>query len=216
MRQKPDTRTLMKLKARIRNSFPNRVRMLIQEYVQWSKRRFSAPSPHFIKQACLARNGVPGASWVETGTYLGQTTQVLSTLAPHVYSIEPESTLFANASKYFSDTPNVEILLGTSEDILPALLPKLNGDINFWLDGHYSAGPTFKGSQDTPILNELQCIEDNLDHFGKICVLIDDIRLFALPDRNYSGYPSIDVLVDWSTKLHLDWHIEHDIFVARN
>ena len=46
--------------------------------------------------------------------------------------------------------------------VLPKLLPNLSGDINFWLDGHYSSGLTFKGDQECPIKDELDQIGNNL------------------------------------------------------
>src|SRR5262245_1784347 len=105
----------------IRNSYPYRILSLLRGYIDWGKRQFAAPSPHFIKQACLVRNSFPNATWVETGTYLGQTTHVLSKYALKVYSIEPEPTLFAKAKKYFSSYNNVEIINGTSEEVFPSL-----------------------------------------------------------------------------------------------
>jgi hypothetical protein len=162
----------------IRNSPPYRLLNLLRDYVRWSGRGFAAPSPHLIKQACLVRNGIPGGTWIETGTFLGETTEFLAKRAQHVYSIEPEPGLFKRAHRHFGNRRNVEIMNGTSEEIFPGLLPKINGDVNFWLDGHYSAGITFQGPQDTPIIDELKCIAANLGHFGKVCVLVDDIRCF--------------------------------------
>jgi hypothetical protein len=179
------------------------------------KRGYASPSPLFIKQNCLLRNGLPNATWVETGTFLGQTTQLLAKHSMHVYSIEPESKLFARAHKLFSKHGNVEILNGTSEDVFPMLLPRIKGDVNFWLDGHYSAGITFKGPKDTPMLDELDSIGRNLDRFGKVCVLVDDIRCFNPRLPEYTTYPSLHMLVAWAAKHKLDWHIEHDIFIAR-
>ncbi len=187
----------------------------IRDCLQWSKRGYAAPSPHFIKQGCLRRNGLPEATWVETGTFLGQTTQLLARHGTQVYSIEPEPKLFARARTLFSKCSNVEILNGTSEEVFPTLLPRITGDVNFWLDGHYSAGITFKGPQDTPILDELECISRNIDNFGRICVLVDDIRCFNPRLPEYATYPSLDTLVDWATRHKLDWHIEHDIFIAK-
>lgn len=117
----------------------------IRDSLQWAERGYAAPSPHFIRRECLLRNGFPSATWVETGTFLGQTTQLLAKHATKVYSIEPEPKLFARAQKLFSSQKHVEILNGSSEDVFPVLLPNLRGDVNFWLDGHYSAGITFKG-----------------------------------------------------------------------
>jgi hypothetical protein len=187
----------------------------IRDCRQWARRGYAAPSPHFIKQACLLRNGFPAATWVETGTFLGQTTELLSRHAARVYSIEPEPKLFARAQKLFVSRKHVEVLNGTSENVFPELLPRINGDVNFWLDGHYSAGITFKGLQDTPILDELACISRNIDRFDRVCVLIDDIRCFNPSLKEYSSYPSLDTLVAWATSHKLNWHIEHDIFVAR-
>ena len=188
----------------------------LRDFFLWSKRGYSSPSPHFIKQSCLLRNGIPSATWVETGTFLGQTTQLLAKRGSFVFSIEPEPRLFDRARILFSKNKNVKILNGTSEDLLPTLLPSIVGDVNFWLDGHYSAGITFKGRHDTPILHELDSISNNIDHFGKICVSIDDVRCFQPRLKKYEAYPSLDTLVAWATKHHLYWHIEHDIFIATN
>ena len=177
---------------------------------------YAAPSPHYIKQTVLLRNAISDATWVETGTYLGQTTKELSKHGKFVYSIEPEPTLYSNAADYFKSYSNVEILKGLSEEVFPSLLPKLYGDINFWLDGHYSVGITFKGPQDTPILEELTHISANLNHFRNVCVIIDDIRCFNPELDEYSAYPSLNVLVDWANKNRFSWHIEHDIFVAKS
>ncbi len=149
----------MNFKAFVRNSYPYRTLRLWQGFIGWGKSSYAAPSPHFIKQKVLLRNAISGATWVETGTHLGQTTKELSKHGTFVYSIEPEPTLYSNAADYFKSYPNVEILKGVSEEVFPSLLPKLSGDINFWLDGHYSTGITFKGPQDTPILEELAHIQ---------------------------------------------------------
>jgi hypothetical protein len=147
---------------------------------------------------------------------LGQTTKELAKHGLFVYSIEPEPTLYSNASAFFQSFSNVEILRGFSEEILPSLLPKLSGDINFWLDGHYSGGVTQKGPQDTPILDELSCIAGNLRNFGNVCVMIDDIRCFGSSLEEFASYPSLKTLVDWAEEHNLGWHIEHDIFIAKS
>jgi hypothetical protein len=182
----------------------------------WADREFAAPSPHFVKQKVLLRNGLRDATWVETGTYMGDTTSVLSKVAKMVYSIEPEPTLFSKAEQKFSDTSNVKIIKGLSEDVFPRLLPTIGGDICFWLDGHYSAGITFKGPQETPIIDELAAIGRNITHMGRVVVMVDDVRCFDPRNPEFSAYPAVDVLVDWARKHNLIWHIEHDIFIAKN
>ncbi len=189
---------------------------LKNDYKDWSNRKFTAPSPHFIKQTVLLRNGINDATWIETGTYMGDTTNVLSKVAQMVYSIEPEPTLFSKAEQKFRNVDNVKIIKGLSEDIFSNLLPTLKGDICFWLDGHYSAGITYKGPQDTPIIDELKAIGSNITSMGKIVVMVDDVRCFNPKNPEYSTYPPVDFLVDWARKHNLSWHIEHDIFIAKN
>jgi hypothetical protein len=186
------------------------------DFRNWADREFAAPSPHFVKQKVLLRNGLRDATWVETGTYMGDTTSVLSKVAKMVYSIEPDPMLFSKAEKKFSNTTNVKLIKGLSEDVFPKLLPTITGNICFWLDGHYSEGITFKGPQDTPIMDELGVIERNLARMNKIVVMVDDVRCFDPKNPEYSAYPPVDLLVDWARKHNLTWNIEHDIFIAKS
>jgi len=203
------------ISAFIRASYPYRLLRDILTTAQWLRRAFDAPSPSYIKRKVLLRNSCSESTWFETGTYLGETTRFLARHSRMVYSLEPEPALFANAKLLFKHWKNVEILNGTSEMILPVLLPKIDGNVNFWLDGHYSAGITFQGEQNTPIVEELNSIAENLVHFNRVCLLIDDIRLFNPGQAGSEGYPSLDLLVDWARSNNFHWHIEHDIFVAK-
>lgn len=193
----------------------HRLRLWLLGMHDWKKRRYAAPSPGYIKVQVLLRNAVSDATWVETGTYLGDTTAVLSRHARQVYSIEPAPALFEQAVRRFRSTANVRILPGTSEQQLPQLLPTLSGDINFWLDGHYSAGMTYQGSVDTPIVAELACIESHFPRYRNVVVLIDDVRCFDPSIEEFAQYPDLDFLVDWARRNRCKWHIEHDIFVAK-
>ena len=74
---------------------------------------------------------------------------------------------------------------------------------------------TYKGPKDTPILDELSAIENNLTNFNQVVILVDDMRLFE-SDAPQSNYPSLDVLVNWARSNNLHWKIEHDIFIACN
>ncbi|MBZ0129383.1 MAG: hypothetical protein K8F59_09725 [Rhodobacteraceae bacterium] len=197
------------------NGFAAGLRTL-NDFRKWTKRKYDAPSPRAVRKACLARNSTQGATWVETGTFKGDTTAFLSGFSKKVYSIEPEPTLVENAVRRFANTPNVEIIKGTSEEILPDLLPKLSGDINFWLDGHYSAGTTFQGAVETPIADELATITKSLKNFALVSILVDDVRSFYSRQPENQGYPPLDFLVDWARDNGFFWTIEHDIFIARN
>jgi hypothetical protein len=183
--------------------------------LDWRKRGFAAPSPANIKSACLIRNGIPGATWVETGTYLGETARMLAEHGNKVFTVEPQPELYIQARERLDDVAKITVIHGTSEAVLPELLPTLSGDVNFWLDGHYSAGVTFEGSQHTPILDELSAISANLSRFGSVAILVDDIRCFDPRIPGFSTYPPLDSIVDWAREHDLSWHIEHDILCMR-
>jgi hypothetical protein len=163
----------------------------------------------------LLRNAIPDAVWVESGTYLGQTTVVLARHGRFVHTIEPEPDLYRRARDRCAICRNVEVIRGLSEEVFPVLLPTLSGDVNFWLDGHYSAEGTFRGPHDTPIRDELRYIADHLPRFGRLCVMVDDVRCFDPSHEGGGDYPPLQMLVRWAEALDLRWHIEHDIFVAR-
>lgn len=203
----------------IKQYLPPALRNLLQlliGFVAWHRRNYAPPSPSMIKRRVLLRNGALSATWIETGTYLGDTTHFLAKYASKVISLEPAPKLYDVAKKRFAGIANIEIINGLSENVFPDLLPRLSGNVNFWLDGHYSGGTTwitYKGSSETPIVAELSHIEKNIRSYKKVSVLIDDVRLFQSAEKDY---PRLDYLVEWAMRNALNWHIEHDIFVAKN
>ena len=180
---------------------------------EWHSRNYLGHSPQFIKEQVLVQYGIKDAQWIETGTYLGTTTGFLAKKFPYIYTIEPEPNLYEAAKGKFSGE-NVEVLNGISEDILPSLLDRVKGDLNFWLDGHYSHGITFQGPSDCPIRSELESISRSLGRFSSVAILIDDVRCFLDPSLSDS-YPPLDELVDWARNHGFQWRIEHDIFIMR-
>jgi hypothetical protein len=189
---------------------------LKNEEREWIGRQYAAPSLAHIKRAVLLRNGVSQGTWVETGTFMGDTAALLGLEAKEVYTIEPDRALFEKAATRFQSNPKIHVLHGLSENVLPSLLATLSGTVNFWLDGHFSGGITHQGPTDCPIREELSSIEKNLARYGHITVLIDDIRCFDPLIPEYADYPDLNFLVDWARKNNLRWHIEHDIFVAKS
>ena len=203
----------MSLRRILDRFFPERITR--REHAEWATRGFAAPSPPHVKRATLLRLGLPEATWVETGTFMGDTTALLARRARRVHSIEPEPRLCARARARFASTANIEIHGGLSEEILPGILARLEGDVCFWLDGHYSAGVTFKGPKDTPIVEELAAIEAAAPRLGRLVVLVDDVRCFDPSQAEFADYPPKAFLIAWAERLRLAWHIEQDIFVAR-
>jgi len=210
-------RTLVEIVNHVVKSTPQLANLFLEMTAaqsEWGKRLYSSPSPDFVKHAVILRNGLADATWIETGTLHGETTEKLAVVAKSVYTIEPEPNLFQKAQLKFSENPKVNCVNGTSEEVMDAILAQLSGKVCFWLDGHYSGDGTFKGPNDTPIVNELQTIEKYMGSWEDRVIMIDDIRLFTGKVHAYSPYPTLDFLVDWVRQRGLKWKIEHDIFIA--
>lgn len=186
-----------------------------KEIAKWRERGFAAPSPAFVKRQVLERHNLPDATWIETGTFQGDTTAFLAERAKKVISIEPEPKLFAAAKQRFTGQAKVEIRNGLSETVLPEVLPGLTGNVCFWLDGHYSAGFTHKGPIDTPIVDELLHIGRHIKNWPQAVVLVDDVRCFEPTNPEFRDYPARGHLTKWADEHGLTWMIEHDIFIAR-
>lgn len=148
-------------------------------------------------------------TFIETGTYLGVTTNYIKKYFKKVYSIELSETLANEAKKYFKNKENIEILQGDSGLLIEKIVQNNTSKKLFWLDAHYSAGIT-KASANfgyTPISKELEVV---LNHWiiGSV-VLIDDARLFNGKDN----YPDINDLIEFvkSKNLNLKIFISKDI-----
>ena len=160
------------------------------------------------------------SAWIETGTYYGETTKILSQISNKIVSIEADQDLYNLAKKNFSNFKNIELMFGRSEDKLTEALEKIKAykNICIYLDAHLCHDhiknkKTFGDEKDaTPIKKELKFIEDKKDEFNKINILIDDIRLF---NNKFQNYPKKDYLVNWCEENDFDWEIEQDIFICK-
>lgn len=200
----------------VKTIIPMRIRARLQGYgsfFRWVISKYPSPAPRIAKQGVLARYGFPNGTWVESGTYLGDTTRFLSKNAIHVYTIEPSVELAAMARKRFARSANVEVIEGLSEEMFPTILSQITGDVSFWLDGHASGGMTHVGAMITPIRVELDAISSSLGRLGAVTVLVDDFRGFT-QNEDEGNYPPRSFLVKWAEDQELAWTVEHDIFVA--
>jgi hypothetical protein len=179
---------------------------------KWHKSKYAPPSPYAIKLKILLLNAIPKAPWIETGTYLGETTKVLSKNSPLVFTFEPSYIHFQYVKSRFKSNQKVTVLNSASETGLEQVLNNLNGELNMYLDGHYSGDDTFEGSKVTPIREELTIIEKHLNKFSKLFVAIDDFRVFGSQDGHY---PTKFSLVEFCERNSLEWKVEHDIFMFK-
>ena len=185
-------------------------------FLFWATNKFNLPAPQLIKVNVLARNGIKNGDWVETGTYLGDTTKFLAKKFPKslIYSLEPDTKLFQFTKLRLKRFKNVRLVNASSEEYFDKVVKEQKNTTNFWLDGHFSGDVTFKGDQISPILIELEIIEKYIKQMPSICVFVDDIRDFNNDLK--SGYPSRDLLVNWAIRNNLMWNIEFDIFIAKS
>jgi len=185
-------------------------------FLFWATKKFNLPAPQLIKVNVLARSGIKNGDWVETGTYLGDTTKFLAKKFPKslIYSLEPDRKLFQFAKLRLKRFKNLRLINASSEDYFEKIVSSQKNSTNFWLDGHFSGDVTFKGNQISPILIELGIIEKYIEQMLRICVFVDDIRDFN--NDLEGGYPSRDLLVNWAIKNKLIWNIEFDIFIAKS
>ena len=111
------------------------------------------------------------AVFVETGSaYGGGIQQALDAGFEEVYSIELHNEPYQYCIEMFKNSSKVHILLGNSKEVLCELLPKIDSQITFWLDGH--------DEDKYPIMEELECIKSH--HIKTHTILIDDLRMFDI------------------------------------
>jgi len=78
---------------------------------------------------------------IESGTFKGEGTMILSTHFDTVYTIEIDQALFHKAVDKFKNDKNINCLLGDSKEVISTLSqdPTIkNENIVFWLDAHWS------------------------------------------------------------------------------
>ena len=187
-------------------------RRLQPTLLNWSRSHWQLPAPAVVKKEVLLRYRIPNAGWIETGTYLGETSSFLArnSKSYQVFSLEPSPQLFRFATKKWRKISNLTIINESSETGFENTLKQIKGSVNFWLDGHNSGDITYLGEHFSPIQLELELIKKYRENFKEITVFIDDVRLFIGSD----GYPKVSELVQWAESLELNWKIEYDIFIV--
>ena len=162
----------------------------------------------------------PNPIFIESGSFKGDGIQyAIDANFKTIYSIELSQDLYIQCRKRFSGNKNVHLILGDSAYQLPILLKYIDKPVTFWLDGHYSGIleglQTSRGSEDTPLLKELDTISS---HPIKIhTIIIDDLRGWYYEK---CGFDILELMkkikainLDYSFKLE-NGEIENDILIA--
>lgn len=116
---------------------------------------------------------------VETGTYMGDTSKVLSRYVKNVYTIEIKSELYEIAKSNNDGINNIMYYLGDTIKLLPDICKRLDQPTLFFIDAHISgADTTWNNTQYVPLLEELDIILSNLINKSNNVFIFDDVRLF--------------------------------------
>lgn len=144
---------------------------------------------------------------VETGTFHASGTLALHGIVPRVLSIEVSERLHRRAVKRYGDRAGLTFVLGSSPDVLPALIDPLDGPVLFWLDAH---GGMLAGGRHAdelhdppgaegqcPLIAELEAIRQ-FPWADRSCILIDDARAFfgPLPHHRPQDWPPFVNVLD--------------------
>lgn len=154
----------------------------------WEASGRPPPPPDCIKYERIRRSAREFRTpvLVETGTFRGDAIFALRRDFEEIHSIELAPELHATASRTLGHLRHLHLHLGDSATELARVAGRLTQPALFWLDGHYCAGPSARGEQDTPIVQELTLLFDRPR--GENGIMIDDARLFV----GENGYPSLD------------------------
>lgn len=157
--------------------------------------------------------------FVETGTYMGETVQiVLDNGFKNIISIELSEVFFNNCVKKFQNNENVTICKGNSRYDLYDIIHNIDKPITFWLDGHWSGVENIGIDTDCscPILYELEQIK--LHPIKTHTIMVDDIRLM---DGHHFKVSKDDILnkimeinPDYKIIFYNDDYSDNDVLVA--
>lgn len=127
-----------------------------------------------VKTLGLELNNFP--IFVETGTHIGETIFNMEPLFKQLYTIEIKKAYYDLVVNQYSGN-KIEFILGDSMTQLQDIINKISENTIFFLDGHYSAGTTGRGSKDVPLLEELQQIMETYSREG--IIIVDDAPMFG-------------------------------------
>jgi hypothetical protein len=109
------------------------------DFWYWRLRGMPERSPHLVKQRTVREYGerFDLRILIETGTYYGEMVYAMKKHFDRIYSIEHDPSLARRAIRKFERFPNIQVVEGDSQQVLPELLKSLKQPALFWLDAGY-------------------------------------------------------------------------------
>jgi FkbM family methyltransferase len=164
------------------------------------------------------RRQLPLRIFFETGTFQAGTTTAVAPLFDRIYTVELSPVLYDGAKQKLGRLKHVEVILGSSPDVLRARGPELSSSsVLYWLDAHWCGGPTSGTANECPLLDELAAIGTLND---SSVVLIDDARFFLGPPpaphkaAHWPGVLEIEAALRRISSQHGLWIINDVIIYA--
>lgn len=198
---------------KIKRNIKRNIAIIKLEFLTQRIRKFIYKNKLFhvdkVKKILSARELFNIDIFIETGTYLGITTNYVKSHFKDLFSIELSKILAKEAETYFKHKRHIKILQGDSGLLIEGIIKNNNDKKLFWLDAHYSSGITEMSNDfgHTPISKELEIILNNWVE-GSV-ILIDDARLF----NGLDNYPRLEDLIKFikSKNLNLKIFTDKDI-----
>lgn len=148
--------------------------------------------------AAILKTSVNAKTFIETGTFKGDSIASVRPLFEELHSCELSPELYQAAKVRFEGDSSIHCHLGSSPDILRGLAKEIKDKpVMYWLDAHWCSADMVAGSESQcPLLEELEAIKPI--HQDSI-VWIDDARYFMSPPTApliSKGWPTFQQVLD--------------------
>ena len=118
--------------------------------------------------------------FIETGSLHGKGIEAARQAGfGKIISIELSKEHWRYCRKLFTGDGRVSLYHGDSVKLLPLILACIDDKCTFWLDAHFSGDDTAQGPCSSPVLQEIEIINNH--HIKGHTIIIDDMRLFRNP-----------------------------------
>lgn len=135
-------------------------------------------------------------TFVETGTFDGDTAAEMASVCDTVYTVELSREFYDRCRLRFEHNSRVHLAFADSAKWIPGIVACLRQPALFWLDAHHSDVGS-AGSHDTcPLLEELRAIYSRPHRH---VVLVDDARFFGV-----GNWPTLEVIQAFAKGYHVE------------
>jgi len=144
-----------------------------------------------IKLVEALKKVLPLSTFVETGTFEGETLISVAPFFKKLFSVELSKVLHQKACEKLREFPHVEIECTDSTKYISRIISSISDEsVLFWLDAHWCVADDTAGEESQcPLVQEISAI-GSLNSLSVIA--IDDARLFLAPPpkpHNISDWP---------------------------